>query len=262
MTPSSAPSTDTQPTGPTLLNAPQPMWRAAVVVGAGLFVVGLCLLSGRPKSSSEAGVVMDLPYRIASYWGSREEISLAEKLVLPPDTIIERKVYDSLTGDKILCSIVLSGVERRSIHRPEICLPGQGWTIRASSVVPVQLDSGKTLKVKQLLLDREIPVAPGRTQKIQSVYYYWFVGNNITTPEHYIRVFYSSWDLLVHNINHRWAYVITTSLVTKTVRSDGKNLEETETMLKDFIRMVVPKFQKSEMSPEALKNALPAPTGK
>lgn len=205
---------------------------------------------------------MDLPYRIASYWGSREEISIAEKLVLPPDTIIERKVYDSMTGDKILCSIVLSGVERRSIHRPEICLPGQGWTIRTSTVVPVKLDSGKTLYVKQLLLDRDVPVGPGRTQKIQSIYYYWFVGNKITTPEHYIRVFYSSWDLLAHNINHRWAYVIVTSLVTKTVRSDGKNLEETESMLKDFIRMVVPKFQKSEMSPEALKNAPPTPTGK
>lgn len=254
------PTSTRTPASPNILEAVFPWWRSALITGVGLLVVFLCVLQGRPTSTSEAGVVMDLPYKVGTYWGSREEMSLAEKIQLPPDTLIERKVYDSLTGDKILCSIVLSGVERRSIHRPEICLPGQGWTIRSSTTEPIELTSGKVLNVKRLLLDREVVVGPGRTQKIQSLFYYWFVGKHLTTPEHYIRVFYSSWDLLAHNINHRWAYVIVTSIVSSTTTPGGKDIAQTEDMLNDFVRKAVPRFQLSEMSPEDIKNAPPIPT--
>lgn len=249
-------STTTSPTPAptaTLLDAEFPWKRSVLILALGLGVVALSVLQGRPKSSSEAGVVMDLPYKIGNYWGSKEDISVAEKLLLPPDTQIERKSYDSLMGEKILCSIVLSGIERRSIHRADICLPGQGWTIYGRSVVPVKLKSGHTLNVMQLLLERDVLIGPGRTHKIRSVYYYWFVGRKITTPEHWIRVFYSSWDLLAHNINHRWAYVIVTSVVGDTVQRDGKTMEQTQEMLQDFIRDAVPRFQYSEMTPETLR---------
>jgi hypothetical protein len=39
-------------------------------------------------------------------------------------------VYDDGIGDQVLVSIVLSGHDLdNSIHRPERCLPAQGWTI-------------------------------------------------------------------------------------------------------------------------------------
>jgi hypothetical protein len=149
----------------------------------------------------------------------------------------------------------LSGVERRSIHRPEICLPGQGWTIQQRHTIPIQLSSGKTLGVKELILGCDWPVGPNRTQRIQAVFYYWFVGKDLTTPEHWVRVFYSSWDLMLHNINHRWAYVSVISPVTGSFDPRGKNLEQTQEMLRNFIRDSVPKYQISEMSPQEVQQA-------
>jgi hypothetical protein len=242
-----------------LREAEIPLWRSILPLVLVVAIVGLCLLSGRPSSTSEAGVMMNLPYKVGMFWGKREEASLAEKNILPPDTLIERKLYSDLFQNGIQCSIVLSGVERRSIHRPEVCLPGQGWLIRKREIVPVTLASGKVLKVKQLTLEREVVIGPGQTRKIQSLFYYWFVGKNITTPDHYARALRSSWDQIVHGINHRWAYVSVTSLVGSTIRQDGKNLEETQTMLQDFIREAVPCFQVSEMSPEAFQQAVSNP---
>lgn len=246
---------DNDSSSATIAEVKIPWWRSVLPLALGLVVVALCLIQGRPTAASEPGVVMSLPYNVGNFWGKGQEISVAEKLVLPPDTQIERKIYSNVHQDEIQCSIVLSGVERRSIHRPEICLPGQGWTIRSSSIVPVRLSTGKTLRVKELLLDRDVVVGPNDKRRIEAVFDYWFIGKRIATPEHFIRVFYSAWDLLAHNINHRWAYVSVMSLVQGTVRFDGKSLPETQEMLKNFIGEVTPTFQISEMSPEALKEA-------
>lgn len=224
-----------------------PWWRSAVILTGLIFLVSLILIQGRPKGATDAGVIMSLPYKLGTYWGTHEEPSDAEKRILPPDTEIERRLYEDFSGNRIQCSIVLSGIERRSIHRPEVCLPGQGWTIRSSRVVPIELASGKKLRVMELLLERDVVVGPGRTAKVQSVFYYWFVGKNFTTPEHLERVIYSSWDLIFHNLNHRWAYVSVTGLVTGSVSSTGNSLEKTQDMLRKFIRESVPYYQISEM---------------
>lgn len=248
-TPAPSPST------PTITTAQFSFWHSTVPLAFGLLVVAICLLQGRPKNSSEAGVVLNLPEKVGAYYGIKEGASEVEKLRLPQDTLIERKSYSDLEGDTIQCSIVLSGVERRSIHRPEICLPAQGWTIQSRRNVPVQLASGKTLYVKELTLGRDATVGFNRTQHIQAIFYYWFVGKNITTPEHFYRVFYSSWDLMAHNINHRWAYVSVISAVSDTYDPRGKSLEQTRDMLQKFIHDSVTQYQISEMSPEAIQEA-------
>jgi EpsI family protein len=190
---------------------------------------------------------MDLPQNMGRWRGFDTPISEAEKTILPTDTEFARKDYKSPEGDDIMCSIVLSGVERRSIHRPEICLPSQGYTIESGQVVDVPLLSGHTLKVMNLSLTQQLSTSTGGKVTVPSYYMYWFVGHNVTTPYHMERLWLTSWDRVVHHVNHRWAYIIVTSYITQGLTANGKSPSDTLAMMKGFIADILPYFQKDNL---------------
>jgi len=221
-----------------------PLTGSAIVAGMSVATALLCYWTTPPTGMTVAGVTMTLPDYVDHWWGYQEPMSEAEKTILPTDTEFERKHYDSHDGDRITCTIVLSGAERRSIHRPEICLPGQGYTIESSQVIDVPLHSGNNLKVMNLTLTRPARTADGRNIQVSYYFMYWFVGDKVTTPYHMSRLWLTSWDRIVHHVNHRWAYVSLVSPITEGLAPQGRNPEETMKMLKDFIADVVPSFQK------------------
>lgn len=216
--------------------------RSLVVLLLSGLTIAACLLTKTPTSTSTPGVLMQLPAHIQSYYGKDQEVSLAEKTILPPDTEFARKQYRSLEGDEIYCSIVLSGAEKRSIHRPEICLVGQGWTVQSGQTLSVPLDHAPPLRVMALRLTRPYAVNAEKTIQLHSHYLYWFVGHNVTTPHHWQRIWLTSWDRLAHQMNHRWAYVTVTALVTEGLKSYGKNSTETMEALMQFIKVITPSF--------------------
>ena len=48
---------------------------------------------------------------------------------LPADTSLGRRSYFAADGFGCVLSVVLMGTDRTSIHRPQICLTGQGWAL-------------------------------------------------------------------------------------------------------------------------------------
>ncbi len=82
---------------------------------------------------------------------------------------------------------------------------------------------------------------------VKAYYMYWYVADDLTTPSHTARNWMSSWDRVVHNRDHRWAYVIAMSPITQTIRPDGLDAEQTRDLLTSFIRQIVPTFQKNEL---------------
>jgi hypothetical protein len=224
-------------------------FRAVVVLAVVIITISLCFIGTAYETQSKPGVIMHLPSRVGDFIGYDQEISEGERTILPADTQFARKRYQNLDGDEIIASIVLSGTEKRSIHRPEICLPAQGWQNTGSQRISIPLKSGRDIEVTALNIMRPISVNPQKTINIRGYYLYWFVGDRMTTPSHFKRVFHTSWDKVFHNINHRWAYVIAYSIITEDIRPNGKNPEQTLTILKDFIREIVPHFQISEMDP-------------
>ena len=219
--------------------------------GAALLCIGLAVYfaanAGDLNTASEAGVVLQLPEKVGEFVGTPGEISEAERLILPSDTEFARMTYKNPAGEIINVSIVLSGGDKRSIHRPEICLPGQGWSIGTGSVIPIPLKSGRTLEVMELDISRPIEVNPGEFRRLRSQFLYWFIGKGTTTPLHQIRIFKTSWDRVFHRTNHRWAYVIVSAIVGESLTPGGRSAVETTAILKDFIREIVPYFQISEM---------------
>ncbi|MCE0484478.1 MAG: EpsI family protein [Methylacidiphilales bacterium] len=224
--------------------------KSVIVLVLGLLTVIVCWTIPPAKEADDTGVVMDLPFQIGPLFGFHEDVSKAELEILPPDTTFARKSYGAIGSDqldRILCSIVLSGREKRSIHRPERCLPGQGWNVIGSNVVDVPLASGHPLKVMALLLNRPVTLSNGTISHLEAYYLYWYVGRNVTTPYSFQRVMLTNWDLIVHRANQRWAYVIVMAPITEGFLPNGRTADQTLFMLKQFIRASVPSFVKMEM---------------
>lgn len=209
-------------------------------------VIWACLLAPDIGTSAQVGVVMDLPTKIGEFDGDEQEVSEAERFILPEDTEFAKKLYTAPEGDTINAQIVLAGAEKRSIHRPEVCLPGQGWTIKSSETLAVPLENGSELPVTMLRVARPVDAGNGQTRELETLFFYWFVGHDTTTPSHIVRVLKTNLDVLLHNTNHRWAYVIAAAPVLEGFRPNGKDHAATLEMLKSFIAKLAPEIMKSE----------------
>lgn len=163
-----------------------------------------------------------LPDSIGLDWaGQASEITPVEREVLPADTGFSRKNYISLLDRRVqvFLSIVLSGRDRTSIHRPEICLVGQGWTIAgrgAHTFTRPDLPE-RAVPATVLRIEREITTTRGEKEKVPAVFAYWFVGADKVVATNGERVFHTSLDRLRHLQAHRWAYV-----VAQTLAPDGE----------------------------------------
>jgi hypothetical protein len=224
-----------------------PLWRSGSVLVLAALIQLAYWFNPPLDIQPQAGVVMQLPLLLGPYDSEPGKITQAELDILPKDTEFARRVYTDSKGHQITCSIVLSGAEQRSIHRPEGCLEGQGWTIIDQKYIPVPLDSGHKMEGRQLLLERRVTDRNGQPFRLRAFYVYWFVGQNVTTASEVHRVLLNNWDRAVLNIAHRWAYVSVFSLITGNIRPDGLDADATSSLLTDFARQIVPTFQISEM---------------
>src|ERR1039457_6741435 len=125
----------------------------------------------------------------AGDWTGGELTGLTEeeKRILPEDTMGSRRMFKDKDGDELFCSIVLAGRDVTSIHRPELCLTGQGWGLGNLLVehIPAPAAKGGVLSVSRLNATRNVPLSDGRVAKANSIFLYWFVGKDRVTPHHW-----------------------------------------------------------------------------
>ena len=115
-------------------------WLLAVDLVIAIGPSAIFVLPDAPKTSP-AGVVMKLPIWVGNWLGEDAAVTAKEREALAEDTQFARKLYTSPAGDQVFVSIVLSGDDMtNSIHRPERCLPAQGWSLRNSSNRVVEVE--------------------------------------------------------------------------------------------------------------------------
>ncbi|MBE2283724.1 MAG: exosortase-associated EpsI family protein [Prosthecobacter sp.] len=214
----------------------------------------LCQFSPQPRGGDDIGIVADLPMVAGSFVGESEPPSEKERALLPADTIIVKREYRTPgraleNRDLAHASLVIAGNDSRSIHRPEVCLDGQGWTITDSRVHEVKLLSGEVLRVRDLAIGREVLLSDGSKLPLRAHYVYWFVGADVSTPSNLERQLISFRDSVLRNVNHRWAYPSVMARVTDnlTLQQSGERRrddEETVKMLLSLIRSLAPRLQK------------------
>jgi len=227
-------------------------WAAAVVVLAAVATAGFTQrLDALPvrtgtgvRLAADGRNPVELPAFVGTEWiGRRIEVSTVELEILPPDTGFSRRVYVDVANPRrqVLLSIVLSGRDRSSIHRPELCVEGQGWTIKGSfshrftSVLP----GGAALPATVLRLERK---GNQTDRPLPALVAYWFVSSEKVVASHWERMAEGAWARLRHGRADRWAYVL-----VQTGAEDGE--EAALTRIRELLAGTVPDFQQVEPSP-------------
>ncbi len=203
------------------------IWGAAALVG--VLAVGemifLARLAALPPCG-EAGVLLaadgknpvGLPPFLGIDWTGRPaSVSRAELEILPPDTGFSRMVYFNHhdLAKQVFLSIVLSGRDRTSIHRPELCLVGQGWTITDTAEHRFQYPrqavaatiGAEGFPATLLRVRHEVMTQRGR-EVVPQLVAYWFVGGDTVVATHWQRLARDAWNRVMHARADRWAYVL------------------------------------------------------
>jgi EpsI family protein len=221
-----------------------PVGRLLVLVA--LLAVGLGSIHLVPRQTKlqPCRVRMELPEFLGDWSGKDAIVTAQEHAVLAADTQFCRKVYSDGLGDSVLVSIVLSGHDLdNSIHRPERCLPAQGWNIQdtTSLYVPIPEAPGGGVPVTRLHDVRQEKLG-GQVVNVYNLNYYWFIGYSDITASHLRREYIDMRDRLMYGYNQRWAYVTVAATITKNLTPNGRDEAQTDAMIQDLIKRVYPRI--------------------
>lgn len=219
-----------------------------LLVAQVFLLVGLGSVAFLPKvaNSTPQGIKLTLPNSVGAWYGEDQKITEQELQVLARDTEFARKLYSNGRGDQIFASIVLSGQDLdNSIHRPERCLPAQGWSIADSRVVTIPLEHAPlpSVAVTRLHNMRKVATSDGRTVPIYGLNYYWFVGAKDITPSHLRRTYIDIRDRIMYGYNQRWAYITIAATITEGVTQFGRSEQETDVLIQQFIAELFPRIR-------------------
>lgn len=132
---------------------------------------------------------------IEGYVSIPVETSEAELKILPSDTAIVKRLYRA-GGREFLVSLVIGGKSKSSIHRPELCLPSQGFLMSSPKTREI---SG--VEWRTLFLD-------GSRGAARAGFAYTFFNQaGFRTASHLKRIFADVWDRSVNNRVDRWVMV-------------------------------------------------------
>ena len=219
----------------------------AAILGGGIL---LTALTSNVSSVAEPGIrlVDGEPFLVEKIgdWsgGPLQGLTEAERKILPADTQGTRRVYTDKNGAEVYCSVILEGSDVTSIHRPELCLTGQGWMFEGVHVetIPVQGAPGGLLRMTCMDSKRTFKLPQGGTTEARAVFAYWFVGKGRLTPYHWQRILFTTKDRVLRNRNVRWAYfLIYAPLATER---DGqvelRNTAQTQELINRFVQDIFP----------------------
>jgi hypothetical protein len=202
-----------------------------------LYAVDATLATNEPFLVTNISI--PLPEKVLDFESHAEPVRKMELDLLPKDTTFGRRSYHRTNEPPIACQVVLMGADRSSIHKPQFCLRGTGFTITESTPmkVPITQPHHYDLPVRRLKLRRQFSDNTGAVQSSYGIFVYWFVADGKLTDSHYERVLLTARDLLTTGVVQRWAYVL-----TFTPCASGQEDAAYE-RVKEFIAAAAPKFQ-------------------
>ncbi len=221
--------------------------RLAILLAVLLGGMSSIFLLPRQLGFQPVGVLLELPKMVGGWYGTDLAVSPKEVQVLGEGTEFARKSYRNGRGYEVVASIVLSGQDMNtSIHRPERCLPAQGFTVIDSRPVAIARAGREPLRVSRLHNVRKVAAADGSPVSLYNVTYYWFAGHTDTTASHFARTWIDVKDRLLHGYNQRWAYLTVSAIVPPGGAKDPQIERVVDEWVQDFIKGLLPKIQKPD----------------
>ena len=199
--------------------------------------------AGNPVAKS--GVL--LPEAVDTYRSRPLPVTTMELNGLPKDTTFGKRIYRAPDGFEVQLNVVLMGTDRTSIHQPQYCLVGQGWTVDRTEDVRLKLGKPRPyeLGAKKLVTSLRARDESGRPTTYSGVFVYWFVTDDLLTADPLKRMWWMARDLLQKQVLERWAYVSYFSVCP--VGGEDAAFDR----MKQFITASVPEFQLASGQPKS-----------
>jgi exosortase len=179
---------------------------SAASVAIALAGIGICAGTNVNPTIADPGVVMKLPLQFGKYQGSPHDMTAMERNILDPGVELVRSQYISSDQRMVVATVIQSGIGKRTLHRPEVCLPGQGWNITDRTLIPMKLANGTTIQAMMLRMFRDFEPSPGQRRRMRALNIYWYIGSDGTTsPDYYDHIRIGYIDAVFKNLSHRWA---------------------------------------------------------
>lgn len=156
---------------------------------------------------------------IEGFTSEKLEPGEAEIAILPADTRFDKRLYTAPDGHWYQVTVVIGGTSKSSIHRPELCLPAQGFLMTA----PYDMDVGGVAW-------RAITLDGGAMRPSIGFAYTFFNQEGYRTSSHTARIFRDVWDRSILNRIDRWVMV-----TLNTSRVDRAGLASFLSKLKGFM---------------------------
>jgi hypothetical protein len=151
---------------------------------------------------------LQLPLKVADYEGQVINMTAQERNILDEGVALARTFYRAPNAPAVMATVIVGGPGKRTLHRPEVCLPGQGWIIATSDVMTLRVGEGREIEGTLLRLFRDTEGADGQRMRIRALNLYWYVGSDGTTrPDYYGHIAKGYQDAILRNLNHRWSMV-------------------------------------------------------
>ena len=141
-----------------------------------------------------ASRVKDGPKKCPACGSELSSQSLGERKVLPADTKIVKRIY-RMADVQFLVSAVIGGVSKSSLHRPEVCMPAQGYVMSNPRSFEV---AGRPFRAIHL---------SGANSSPSVLAYTFFNQAGVRTASHTQRILVDTWDRSVYNRVDRWVMV-------------------------------------------------------
>ncbi len=124
------------------------------------------------------------------------EVSEAELTVLPGDTQFDKRLYTAADGTSYAVSVVIGGRSKSSIHRPELCLPSQGFLMADPHTIRVDGAAWRVIRVDG-----------GVGRPSRGVAYTFLNQAGYKTASHVDRIIRDVWDRSFYNRIDRWVMI-------------------------------------------------------
>ena len=140
---------------------------------------------------------IDLPDRVLDFTSTNIPETDVVLGYLPKDTSFAERRYLAGDGFQASTTIVMMGADRTSIHRPDYCLPGQGWSIGSKTAATIPIGGGQPyeLPVMKWVIHNSFQTPDGQKQAVSGIYVFWFVADHEQTADNVQRMWWLARDL-------------------------------------------------------------------
>ncbi len=154
------------------------------------------------------------------------EISLGEKTILPADTKILKRYFKSAMGIDFLVSVVIGGQHKGSIHRPELCLPAQGFVMKNPCNFDVDGIPFHAIEVVSTMRPSTV------------LCYTFFNQDGFRTASHTRRILIDTLNRSVKNRVDRWVMVTVNVSASQSYSGFSLDSQANQKMLQDFLSLL------------------------